>query len=135
MSATVVNQGETRALADLLAGPLKVRLFQNDLPFVPSSVFGDFLAATFPGYVDQVLAGTLSPPAINPLGQAASVSAPVSWVRATSGPPQTVYGYLVYWNDLAGNILFAGERFAVPRTLTAAGDSITLQIQFLLQQF
>lgn len=132
MSGMVPGPGLVHLLGRVLLPTLTVRLYQNDITPNANNVLGDFVAATFPGYTDQVIQPGMSAPIVNPGGQAFSQSAVLSWVRGAGVGTQTIYGYVVFTTDGSGNTIFGAERFATPRTLSLPGESLTLQIGVLL---
>jgi hypothetical protein len=131
-AGVIPNVGETLLLSRVLLQPLTVRLYGNNVTPGPNSVLTDFIAATFPGYVDQVLQPGMTTPAINGVGQAFARSGILSWVRGAGVGSFVVYGYLVIANETGPDLLFGAERFASPKFMNVVNDSITLQLAVLL---
>ena len=103
-------------------------LFQNNVTPTKNSVVGDFVVATYDGYVQQAIA-TVPPPIIDSINGGISLVIPSNlFVYGPVGsPPVTnqIYGFII--RTAAGKLLAAGT-FANPISMAALMDAIPLQV-------
>lgn len=96
-------------------------LFQNDLTPDEDTELADVVEATFPGYANFL--GTWAGVTFDGLGRAIDTAAPITWSCDGGGAPQSIYGFFVFF--AASQLMFI-QRFAAPRSMTLAGDEITI---------
>jgi len=130
MPLIVPDVGEVIILDSMLAGigiaGWFVLLYENNLTPDQDTVFTDFVEATYDGYAAQpVNFGSASI-----VGHKGTIvgSAPLSFVVATTGSPDTIYGYLVA-DANTGEVVYA-EKFASPQVMENAGDTINITLSF-----
>lgn len=102
----------------------KLRLFQNNHTCVEADVIGNFTAATYVGYADQVLSGAVDGGIDGNDRDTWSFTALAFAATSGSGLPQTIYGYIVI--DSGATVALYGENFAPAITLAASGDGFTV---------
>lgn len=135
MSLVVVNQGEEQMLDLILAVNYTLRLYKTDVTagLTATQIDAldelDMVEATFSGYVSVALTGgswttTQGDPA------STGTYAQQTFVRASTGADQTIYGYYVTRTSDGKLVWF--EKFAGPITLTNAGDLIRVTPTFTL---
>ncbi len=99
MAIVIVNQGEEDFIDALSAVNYTVRLFTNDVTDglsqsqIDALDEGDFTEATFAGYSGKALTGGSW--TTTPGDPAAASYATQSFVRTSTGAPETIYGYYV----------------------------------------
>lgn len=125
MAAAVITEGglKKRLNATLLPR-LFLRLFNNDVPVLPTSLLGEFQQATFPGYADLEVTGLWPAAQIDATGRAWSAIYNQTWTRGAGGVPETIYGWVLYESPLPDSVLVAGRRLTIPRTISLAGETI-----------
>lgn len=110
---------------------ITVRLYRNDPTIEAGRVLADFSTCNFPGYSDKVVNTGLSEPSANGAIQAVTATDILTWTRGAGAGSQTVYGYVVWIPDVAGNVYFGAERFVNPITLDTAGQYVSLRLAIL----
>jgi len=115
----------TRPGAALLVTP-KVHLFTaGPNPVSENAAVGDFVEASFVGYVAQTLPALLGP--INlPAGDGEGVHSEVDFLAGAVVPPgQVIIGY---WIDDGVTTFYGGEVFPNAIPITVIGDFISLDV-------
>lgn len=132
MAVVLPNEGAIEQLGDLkaLEASYKIRLFKNNFAPVVGSVAADFTVCDFSGYAQVALVdGAI---AINGAGKAEMTAAAAVFSHNGGATANTVYGWYII--DTVTNKVRWASLFAAPRTMGAAGDSITVSLVFTLTQ-
>ncbi len=111
----------------------KIRLAQNNaVPADADLVLGDLTEASFPGYAEVDIGTPAWPaPATNMSNEAESDGPTITWTATSGTPlPQTCYLVYVVLNDGTADFLFAVGRFSPGKTVTLAGDTITVKLNW-----
>jgi hypothetical protein len=106
--------------------PLVARLFQNNYTPIEATVVGNFVEATYNGYVAQSLVSWAS--AVLITNQAHIIPAALIWQHTAGSTSNTIYGW--YATDSGGTQLWMCERFGTPQVLAVNGDAFALQPDF-----
>jgi len=105
---------------------LKLHLYKTNVTPSTSPTVGSFTECDFAGYAAQNIV-TWGPAAVTS-HVAKIVAAANTFTRSSTGAGQTVYGY--YVTDSGSTLLqFAELDPGGPRTLTNAGDSVTVTVE------
>ena len=130
--ATKSYEGLTAVLNWLNSGQgganWKLKLFQNAISLSPSVPLTALTECTFGGYAPYNMA---FPAAALVGGTVATAADPGHQFAWSSSPPNTVYGWYVV--DVAANKMIACDTLATPKTMGAAGDTLTVTITDTLQ--
>lgn len=111
----------------------KIRLCQNNPGMADVDVTSaDVTEANFPGYAQVDVATPVWPPPATNLANEAESDGPTITFTATGGAPlpQTCYGVYVFMSDGVTPYLFAFGRFSPGKTVTIAGDTITVKLNW-----
>lgn len=106
---------------------LTCRLYQNDLTPDGETSAGDFVEATFDGYVDKPLS-SFGPTYLNSSKRGETDTCKLIWVTTGNPQYQLIYGY--YATDPMGYLIFS-ERFdAGPFAVNGSGLPLEMVISF-----
>lgn len=130
--AVVPNQAEKDILASLFAGgnAPQLKLFMNDYTPAAGSTLADLTEANFGGYAARGLSRA-DAPATNPAGQAEYDWAQQQFTATGFGLPQTIYGWYITFVVGGATKLLMAKRFDTAVTLTAAGQSVLMDLAVL----
>lgn len=119
----------TTAVTGTLLNTNVIDLFQNDIPFAPGNVIGDYDLADYTGYAAEAI--TWSAATLSDDGQVETVGVTGEF-RPTDGvTPNQIYGWLL--RNAGGDIL-GGGNFNPPLPMVSALDAILLtpRVRFTL---
>lgn len=131
MAVTVVNEAKRGLLSAALdQNVTKIGLFVFGPPAGQlGATRNDFAAPIYAGYAPITL--VWGPVALSPTNKAYSTADPVVFERGPVGGANTVLGYYLSMDDID---LVAYEYFPAPRSMSSAGDKITIIPTFYLDQ-
>lgn len=107
---------------------IHLHLYKNNYTPVDATVLGDFTEANFDGYASEVPTFTIPAEVANKASM--NDSSPRTFTHDGGAIANTVYGYYVTCD--AGPVLMWAERFSAPVSMSALGDSLSVQLYFTL---
>jgi hypothetical protein len=129
----IADSGVRIALNRWLRGTLVFRLFNNNVVPSTSSVLTDFQTATFPGYAD--LDGSAVPAAVIDLsGRGVVQGPPMIWTRGAGPGSETIYGWVCFTDDGAGNQVLGAGLLSSPMPISIVGESVLLTPFYYMQR-
>jgi hypothetical protein len=125
----IPNDGAIAALAAWLAsvvGPATARLYDNNLPYLPTRVLADYNEASFAGYapIVGVAWGVIF---LNIAGKAESDSPALNWTFTAGAGTQPVFG--IYFTDNPATKLQAVVPFSTPFVFAPANRNMSKLVQ------
>lgn len=132
----ITKEGANGILRCLFAKTIsvaKIKLAKNNPAIADADlVLGDLTEADFSGYADVDIATPAWPAPATNLANEAESDGPTITFTATAGTPLPQTCYLVYVevSDGVAPFLFAVGRFSPGKTVTLAGDTITVKLNW-----